>query len=87
MNRACAPLSCQPATVAPLEVERSVSGVATCPLCHTDHPYGTDAIPGSSGWRCTRCGQQWSARRLATVAAYNEWARDLDDTRHRSVTP
>lgn len=44
----------------------------SCPLCHTGaiHP---DAQTSDDGWRCLRCGQLWTALRLATVAAYSEW--------------
>ena len=48
---------------------------ATCPLCHTDEAETTDhALTCDERWRCARCGQRWSARRIATVAAYAEWA-------------
>ena len=44
---------------------------ASCPLCHTMHPSLThDALESGGFWRCTRCGQHWDARRLATVSAY-----------------
>ena len=45
--------------------------VPTCPSCHTeDHTTSMDAVEAGARWRCTRCGQLWSARRLAIVAAY-----------------
>lgn len=45
-----------------------------CPLCHTMSPTLADqALATADDWRCVRCGQQWSARRLATVAAYAAW--------------
>jgi transposase-like protein len=43
----------------------------TCPLCHTVDTTITNAALAAGGtWRCTRCGQMWSADRLATAAAY-----------------
>lgn len=43
----------------------------TCPLCHTvDTTITSDALAAGATWRCTRCGQMWSADRLATAAAY-----------------
>jgi transposase-like protein len=43
----------------------------TCPLCHTlDHTVTSDSLRGGAEWACTRCGQTWSAARLATAAAY-----------------
>ena len=48
---------------------------ARCPLCHTRISRASAEFP----WQCRRCAQQWSARRLATVAAYATWvdAREL----------
>jgi ribosomal protein L37AE/L43A len=43
----------------------------TCPLCHTrDHTIASDALAAGAFWTCTRCGQRWTAARLATAAAY-----------------
>jgi hypothetical protein len=43
----------------------------TCPLCHTmDTTITSDALAAGGTWRCIRCGQMWSADRLATAAAY-----------------
>jgi transposase-like protein len=43
----------------------------TCPLCHTlDTTVTSDSLRGGAEWACTRCGQTWSAARLATAAAY-----------------
>jgi transcription elongation factor Elf1 len=51
----------------------------TCPLCHTtDSSLRTDALAAGGSWSCTRCGQRWNARRLATVAAYAAWALEHD---------
>jgi hypothetical protein len=47
----------------------------TCPLCHTlDHTITSDSLRAGAGWTCTRCGQNWSAVRLATAAAYAQYA-------------
>ena len=47
---------------------------ATCPLCYaTDASLSNDALAAGGGWQCTRCGQRWDGRRLATVAAYAAW--------------
>lgn len=48
-----------------------------CPSCHTARQGATDevAAPGAY-WLCERCGQQWTARRLATVAEYEAWDRE-----------
>jgi ribosomal protein L37AE/L43A len=48
---------------------------AACALCRT-------AISGARAqfdWECRRCGQRWTALRLATVASYATWvdAREL----------
>ena len=52
---------------------------ATCPLCHTADRVLTDqALAAGSSWRCSRCGQHWNARRLATVEAYAAWGREHD---------
>jgi ribosomal protein L37AE/L43A len=43
----------------------------TCPLCHTlDNTITPDGMRIDTGWTCTRCGQAWSAGRLAAVSAY-----------------
>jgi hypothetical protein len=43
-----------------------------CPLCHTlDHTITGDALAAGAEWTCIRCGQTWSAGRLATAAAYD----------------
>lgn len=55
-------------------VEPVVQRYAACPLCHTtSSSLSNDAFTAGDGWRCTRCGQEWNARRLATVAAYAAW--------------
>jgi hypothetical protein len=47
------------------------SRLVSCPLCHTtDASMTHDALDAGADWLCSRCGQGWDARRLATVAAY-----------------
>jgi predicted Zn finger-like uncharacterized protein len=54
-----------------LPIELEVQPHATCPLCHTTAAsLSDDALAAGGDWRCTRCGQRWDTRRLATVAAY-----------------
>lgn len=53
--------------------------LATCPLCHTTDATTTiGALDAGGSWRCRTCHQNWSARRLATVAAYAAWSRSHD---------
>jgi transposase-like protein len=43
----------------------------TCPLCHTvDGTITAESLEGGGEWRCTRCGQTWTAERLERLAAY-----------------
>ena len=65
-------LSSDPQMATPIEqVDPLTERHATCPLCHTtDASLTDDELAAGGGWRCIRCGQQWDARRLATVAAY-----------------
>lgn len=57
---------------APLTTEALLS--PTCPLCHTlDHTVTADSLLAGAVWACTRCGQTWSAARLARAAAYAEY--------------
>ena len=47
----------------------------TCPLCHTfDDTVTPDTLRAGAAWSCTRGHQTWSAARLATAAAYAEYA-------------
>jgi hypothetical protein len=49
-------------------------GFATCPLCRTtDTTMTNDTIGEGADWICARCGQRWSATRVATVLAYAAW--------------
>jgi hypothetical protein len=49
-------------------------GFATCPSCHTtDATMTNDAVGIGTDRQCARCGQKWSATRLAPVAAYAVW--------------
>jgi len=51
-----------------------LAGLATCLSCHTEDATLTNsAVAAGADWRCRRCGQQWDAGRLATVAAYDLW--------------
>ena len=48
-----------------------------CPLCHTE-------VSGASArfaWKCRRCGQRWTPRRLETVAAYATWLKAREQSR------
>ena len=60
-----------------------------CPSCHAARVLATDEVAAPGGnWRCERCGEQWTASRLATVAEYEAWkrARDSDPARSAVVT-
>jgi len=55
--------------------EAEVLPSPTCPLCHTlDHTITNADLAAGAAWRCARCGQTWSAERLATAAAYARYA-------------
>jgi hypothetical protein len=46
-----------------------------CPLCHTrDGTVTPESLAAGATWRCTRCGQRWSAARLETAAVYARYA-------------
>ena len=65
--------------VEPVVQRHAVQRHVTCPLCHTtDSSLSNDALAAGGSWSCTRCGQGWNARRLATVAAYAAWALEHD---------
>ena len=51
---------------------------ATCPMCHTPASVTQATADAVQDWRCTRCGQQWDAKRLTAVAAYAAWTVDHD---------
>jgi predicted Zn finger-like uncharacterized protein len=54
----------------------------TCPSCHTARVLATDEIPDASAhWRCPRCGEHWTASRLATVSDYEAWDRERSGRR------
>ena len=56
------------------DVVPDLKGLATCPSCHTaDSRVTSLAVSGGADWHCARCGQQWDALRLETVAAYAVW--------------
>lgn len=55
-------------------VAPAAATLATCPLCHTgDATLTNEALSAGADWQCVRCGQRWTAARLATVAAYAVW--------------
>ena len=62
------------AIAALLDNEQDIARHAVCPMCHTSATVTQSTIEAGGDWRCVRCGQHWDARRLATVAAYAEWA-------------
>lgn len=69
---------CPPPSV-PGAVADQTLRLAICPLCHTTDAIATmSAIDAGGSWRCGICHQNWSARRLATVAAYAAWSREHD---------
>ena len=56
------------------DVQRELSALAACPLCHTVAGSLTvRALDAGGEWECSRCGQHWDAARLATGAAYDAW--------------
>jgi hypothetical protein len=57
-----------PSRTTTLEPEPDVIQPATCPLCQTTQSFAAPLDGGD--WRCARCGQQWNAERLGTVARY-----------------
>jgi tRNA(Ile2) C34 agmatinyltransferase TiaS len=58
-------------TLPAAETTHELLGFATCPSCRASDANMTyDALGKGSDWQCARCGQKWSATRLATVAAY-----------------
>jgi predicted Zn finger-like uncharacterized protein len=57
-----------------MTTDSRVLSFAACPLCHTASARLSDQAFAAGGhWRCTTCGQSWTAQRLATVAAYAAW--------------
>ena len=65
-------------------------GFATCPSCRATHATVThEAVGKGADWHCARCGQQWSATRVAAVAAYADWVSGqtmpLDATHERTI--
>ena len=69
-----------------LDDEPDIIASATCPLCHTSATLTQSALEAGGDWRCVRCGQQWDARRLATVAAYTAWAVDHERVVRRATS-
>lgn len=55
------------------------TALVICPLCHTADARLTEkALAAGGDWRCRTCGQNWTAGRLATSAAYAVWAATYD---------
>jgi len=51
------------------------AGLLSCPLCCRAFGALTEErLAAGGGCQCGTCGQRWTAIRLATVAAYAEWA-------------
>lgn len=76
--------SSMPATTALPDAPQDTSRLVVCPLCHTRHASLTqEALQTGEAWRCVRCGQDWDARRLATVAAYAAWVAQPGSMRDR----
>jgi hypothetical protein len=73
-------LSLPPSTAALLETPSDdLSHLVTCPLCHTpDSSLTYQALQAGGDWRCVRCGQQYGARRIETVAAYASWLAERE---------
>jgi hypothetical protein len=58
-----------------MTVESRAVASVSCPLCHTMAPLASEeALAGGGAWRCPQCDQNWSAIRLATVAAYSVYS-------------
>jgi hypothetical protein len=66
------------ATAALRDDEQEIAGHAVCAMCHTPASVTQAEVDAGGDWRCVRCGQHWDAARLATVAAYAEWAGDRE---------
>ncbi|HVH56620.1 MAG TPA: MJ0042-type zinc finger domain-containing protein [Vicinamibacterales bacterium] len=73
------------AAVALLDDEPDEFSPVTCPMCHTRASLTQSALDAGGTWRCGRCGQQWNAARLTTVAAYAAWVADRDGADRRST--
>jgi len=78
-------LSPSHASVALLADEPEVPQSVMCPMCHTPASLTQFALDAGGAWQCVRCGQQWNAARLATVAAYAAWVLDRALTDNRMI--
>jgi len=57
-----------------MALETTPTASVSCPLCHTVAPATTgEALAAHGEWRCPQCHQNWTALRLATVAAYSDY--------------
>ena len=69
-------------------LDPELSGLATCPSCHTPDPSMTRlAVSTGAEWHCSRCGSRWDAVRLATVAAYALWMSEHTTATLDPATP
>ncbi len=73
------------ASVALLDDGPDVAQSVTCPMCHTGASVTQRALDAGGAWQCVRCGQQWNAARLATVAAYAAWVLDRAQADNRMI--
>ena len=69
-----------------LDDEQGILRRATCPMCHTLASLTESAVEAGGVWRCVRCGQQWDATRLATVAAHAAWVERDDASPNRVMS-
>jgi hypothetical protein len=68
-----------PTTTGPPADHPADPTLATCPMCHTQHPSLTRvAVAAGEEWRCSRCAQVWNEQRLSAVAAYARWVQDRE---------
>ena len=65
------------------ETSGPLLGRAGCPLCHTEISSASARFP----WQCRKCGQRWSPRRLAAVAAYATWVQARERRRDHATSP
>lgn len=59
----------------PGQTQQSADASPQCPMCHTTSGTLTaQSLRAGGAWACIRCGQEWNAERLETVAAYARFA-------------
>jgi len=70
-------VSTLPGAIAGRTTMSGASPHVTCPLCHTADPVLTDdMLAAGAEWCCRTCSAHWDTRTVATVAAYQAWARE-----------